>query len=242
MNAWRAALVGAAIVAALVLLPRATSPPLAHAAAPVAPITPASPAPPIRIALSSTPHAALLYIAVAQGFFSEEGLPITIVPATHGKAALDLLAQGKAEFATAAEVPFVISVLQGERLGVVATVASVSSEMAVVARRDRSIAKPVDIAGKRIGVTPGTSGEYYLWSFLIRHMISPDDVRLEAVVPGQMPKQLADGSVDAVSTWEPVKSAARDALGANAVTFSESDAYTVTHVVIGTSGFIATHP
>jgi NitT/TauT family transport system substrate-binding protein len=197
---------------------------------------------PIRIALSSTPHAALLYIAMARGYFAEEGLPITIVPATHGKAALDLLAQGKADFATAAEVPFVISVLQGERLRVVATVASVSSEMAVVARRDRNIVKPAGLAGKRVGVTPGTSGEYYLWAFLIRHMISPDDVSLVAIAPGQMPQQLADGTqIDAVSTWEPVKSAARDALGANGVMFSESDSYTVTHVVIGTSGFIATH-
>jgi len=228
---WAAPVV-AAVVAALFLLPRDTWHASAHAAAP---------ATPIRIALSSTPHAALLYIAVAQGFFAEEGLPIAIVPATHGKAALDLLAQGKADLATAAEVPFVISVLHGERLSVVATVASVSSEMAVVARRERGISNPADIAGKRVGVTPGTSGEYYLWAFLIRHMISPDDVILEAVAPGQMPQQLAAGNVDAVSTWEPIKSAARDALGDSSVTFSESDAYTVTHVVIGTSGFIATH-
>ena len=99
------------------------------------------PAPPVeklRIALPGVPHAALLHIAAAKGYFADEGLDVTILPVSHGKAALDLLAQGKADLASTAEVPFVISVLKGERLGIAATVVSISNDMAVVARRDRA--------------------------------------------------------------------------------------------------------
>jgi NitT/TauT family transport system substrate-binding protein len=197
---------------------------------------------PLRIALSTTPHAALLYIAAVEGYFAKEGLDVTIVPANHGKAALDLLAQGKVDLASAAEVPFVISVLKGEPLGIVATVLSVSSEMAVVARRDRAIAVPRDLAGKRVGVTLGTSGDYFLWALLIRHKIAPHTVTLVNVPPDRMAQELARGTIDAASVWEPIKSQAHSLLAGNAQSFIEPDAYTVTHVVVGRSAFIKDHP
>jgi NitT/TauT family transport system substrate-binding protein len=197
---------------------------------------------PLSIALSTTPHAALLYIAASKGYFADEGLDVTIKPASHGKAALDLLAQKKVDLASAAEVPFVISVLKGDRLGIAATVASVSSEMAVVARRDRAIAVPRDLVGKRVGVTFGTSGEYFLWAFLIRHRIAPDSVTLVDLPPGRMVQELMRGTIDAASTWEPIKSQAHVALADNALSFTEANAYTVTHVVVGTSQFLQAHP
>src|SRR5438105_7329745 len=85
--------------------------------------TAAMPLEKITIAVSSTPHAALLHLAAAKGFFAAEGLDASITPVSHGKAAIDLLAQGKADLAAAAEVPFVISVLNGEPFAIAATVA-----------------------------------------------------------------------------------------------------------------------
>jgi ABC-type nitrate/sulfonate/bicarbonate transport system substrate-binding protein len=196
----------------------------------------------LSIALPTTPHAALLFIAAAQGYFAAEGLDVTVKPVSHGKAALDLLAQGQVDLASAAEVPFVISLLKGERLGLAATVASVSTEMAVVSRKDRAIRSPRDLAGKRIGVTFGTSGDYFLWAFLIRNKIGPDAVTLVDVPPGRMVHELAQGTIDAVSTWEPIKSQAHLALAGNALSFLESEAYTVTHAVIGASGFLQSRP
>ena len=75
------------------------------------PATPAAPAETLRIALASTPDAALVHIAAAKGYFAEEGLAVSFTLVSHGKVALDLLAQGKADLAAAADVPFVISVL-----------------------------------------------------------------------------------------------------------------------------------
>lgn len=196
----------------------------------------------LSIALPTTPHAALLYIAAEKGYFAEEGLDVAVTPVSHGKAALDLLAGGKVDLASAAEVPFVISVLKGAQLGIAATVVSVSTEMAVVARRDRAIAAPRDLLGKRVGVTFGTSGEYFLWAFLIRNKLPPDSVTLVDLPPGQMVQALTLGTIDAAATWEPVKSEAHAALAANALSLTAADAYTVTHVVIGRNDFLAARP
>jgi len=196
----------------------------------------------LSIAVPTTPHAALLHLARIKGYYADSGLDLSITEATHGKAALDLLSQGRVDLATAAEVPFVIAVLKGEPLGMVATVASVSSEMAVVARKDRNVRTPSDLRGKRVGVTPGTSGEYYLWALMTRHRIPADSVELVSTPPGDMVKMLSTGAVDAVSTWEPVKSAAQAAQGPQAVVFAEPEVYTVTHVLIGRNDFLKSRP
>jgi ABC-type nitrate/sulfonate/bicarbonate transport system substrate-binding protein len=196
----------------------------------------------LTIAVPSTPHAALLHIAAAQGYFAHEGLDVTVTRVSHGKAALDELAAGKADMATAAEVPFVIAVLQGAPLSIAATVVNTATEMAVVARRDRGIAVPRDLTGKRVGVSLGTSGEYFLWAFLIRHRLQPDAITWVDLAPQLLPRALASGSVDAIATWEPVKSAAAAPLAENALTFAEGDAYTVTHSLVGRSADLQDHP
>jgi len=196
----------------------------------------------LRIALSSTPHAALLHLAAAKGYFAEQGLDVTVVPVTHGKAALEQLSRGAVDLAAAAEVPFVIAVLNGEPLSIAATVVTVSSEMAVVARRDRGIAAARDLAGKRVGVTLGTSGEYYLWAFLIRNKLRPDGLTLVDVAPGQIVGALSKGMVDAVATWQPLKLNAQNALGSQGVSFTEDNVYTTSHVIVGRSDYLKSHP
>jgi NitT/TauT family transport system substrate-binding protein len=202
------------------------------------PSPPAAPVENLRVALGLTPDAALLHIAAAKGYFADEGLAVTLLPVSHGKVALDLLAQGKADLASAADVPFVISVLKGERLGIAAAVVSVPNEMAVVARRDRGIASSQDLLGKRVGVTFGTNGEYFLWAFLIRHKLAPDSVTLVDLPPGRMARELKNGTIDAVSTWEPIRSEAHAALGDNARSFVGPDAYSASQVVVGRSEFL----
>jgi ABC-type nitrate/sulfonate/bicarbonate transport system substrate-binding protein len=196
----------------------------------------------LSIAVSSTPHAALLHLAAANNFFADEGLDVTLVPVSHGKAAMDLLAQGKTDLAAAAEVPFVISVLNGEPFAIALNIVSVSTEMAVVARRDRAIAQPRDLQDKKIGVTFGTSGDYFLWAFLTRHKLSPDRITLIDVPPGRLTQELARGSIDAMSIWQPIRYRAELALGENAASFSEPDAYTVTHVVVARRKLLEARP
>lgn len=196
----------------------------------------------LSIASATLPHPALLQIAAANGYFADEGLDLTVTPVTHGKVAIELLLQGKVDLATAAEVPFVLQVLAGQPLGIAATVFSAANVNVVVARRDRGISSPRDLMKKKVGVTFGASGEYFLWAFLIRHKLPPESVTLVDVLPGQIVQELAKGTVDAIATWQPFVFNAQSALGENAVSFTEANAYTETHVVIGRSDFLRGHP
>lgn len=196
----------------------------------------------LSIAVPDVPHAGLLHIAVERGHFAAEGLDVSIVPASHGKAALEHLRQGKADLAAAAEVVFLLAVIRGDPLAAVASVASAAADNAIVARRDRGIAGPRDLAGKKIGVTFGTSGEYFLWAFLVNHRLAPQGVTLVDLPPGRIAAALADGSVDAVATWAPLSLAARTALGDKAAYFTATDAYTLSFFLGGRGDFVRAHP
>lgn len=196
----------------------------------------------LTLAVPAAPHAALLHLAAAKGLFADEGLEVQIVSVSHGKVALELLAAGKADLAAAAELPFVVEVMNGQPLAIVASVASATSEMAVIARRDRGIQRPGDLSGKRVGVTRGTSGEYFLWAFLIRHKLALDAITVIDLPPDQLDKQLANGVLDAIAAWQPTRFRAETALGAGAITLTEPSAYTASYVVAGQVGYLRQHP
>ncbi|MDO8340965.1 MAG: ABC transporter substrate-binding protein, partial [Candidatus Woesebacteria bacterium] len=202
-----------------------------------------SPVEKLRIALPVLPHTALVHIAAAKGYFAEEGLAVSIQPVDYGVLAIGDVLQEKADLAVTAEVPFVIAVMKGNPLGMVASLASLANDNAIIARRDRGIATAGDLAGKKIGVSFGTSGSYFLWAFLIRHKLPlpPDSIVLVDLPPDRIVEALARGSVDAVATWQPISFQARAALGKNAGSFVESDAYRTTMPAVGRRVFLTGH-
>ena len=195
----------------------------------------------LSIALPVLPDAALVHVAAAKGYFADEGLDVSILPVMYGAAAIGHVRQGNADIAVAAEVPFVISVMKGDALGMVVSLVSISNNNAIIARRDHAIAAARDLAGKKIGVSFGTSGSYFLWAFLIRHELPPDSIALVDLPPDRIVRALANGSVDAVATWKPISFDAQAALGENALSFTEADAYRTTFAAVGRSEFLKGH-
>jgi len=204
------------------------------------PPTQNSPVEKLRIALPVLPHTMLVHVAAAKGYFTDEGLDVSILPVSHGVAAISDVLQEKADLAVAADVPFVISVMQGGAIGMVASLV-VSNDNAIIARRDHAIAAPRDLAGKKIGVSFGTAGSYFLRAFLIRHRLPPGAIVLVDLPPDRIVAALANGSVDAVATWQPISFEAQAALGKNALSFTQSDAYMNTMVAVGRSEFLKGH-
>ena len=208
------------------------------------PVARSSPVEKLRIALPVLPHTALVHIAAAKEYFAEEGLAVSIQPVNYGVLAIDDVLQEKADLAVTAEVPFVIAVMKGNALGMVASLASLANDNAIIARRDRGIAVPRDLVGKKIGVSFGTSGSYFLWAFLIRHKLSlpPNSIiMLVDLPPDRIVAALAAGDVGAVATWQPISFQAQAALGKNAVSFTESEAYRTTMIAFGRSEFLTGH-
>jgi NitT/TauT family transport system substrate-binding protein len=195
----------------------------------------------VRIAVPVVPHAGLIHIAAARGLFREKGLDVTLLPQSYGKAAVAELVRGNADLAVAADVPVVVEILKGAPLSIIASVANASNELAVLGRIDRGIRTPPDLRGRRVGVTLGTSGEYFLWAFLVRHRIAPDSVQLVDLPPSGLIDALSRGLVDAIAAWQPVRHEAELAFGDRVVSLRSPDAYAQAYVLVGRQDYVQAH-
>ncbi|MBB4844448.1 NitT/TauT family transport system substrate-binding protein [Paucibacter oligotrophus] len=204
--------------------------------------SPALPLERLSIAVPNTPHATLLHLARARGFFAAAGLEIQTVQVTHGKLALEQLVRGGVDLAAAAELPFVIQVMKGQPLAMLAAISSSSNDMAVVARRDRRIQGPADLVGKRIGLTLGTSGEYFLSAFLTRYQLEPGAMHLVDLPPDRLVQNLVTGELDAIAAWQPSRALAQQALNSNGLSLLEPNAYTSTYVLAGGKALLQQRP
>ena len=180
---------------------------------------------PLNLAISSYVGVALIHVAVANRYFEKEGLRVTLQPHSAGRAALDAVLSGRADLATVAELPVTLSALQGQPVVILATLASGGGDYAVVGRKNSGIDSASSLTGKRIGVTSGTSGDFFLDAFLVRHRLARSDVHVTNRKPEEMADALAAGELDAVSTWEPYISIVRKRLGENAVVLSSTGIY-----------------
>jgi len=180
--------------------------------------------------------------AQEQGYFAGEGLVATIQPHTSGKSALDAALNGRAELATVADIPIMFAAMNGQPVSVVASIFKAERDQAIVARKDRGIAAPADLKGKRVGVTLGTSGNFFLDAFTNRQKLSANAVMAVDLKPEAITGALLSGEVDAISTWEPYLGMARTQLGSNAAMFYGEGVYEVIFNLAGTRAFVATHP
>jgi NitT/TauT family transport system substrate-binding protein len=147
---------------------------------------------------------ALVVIAETEGFLRKEGLDVTIKEYASGRLALQGMLRGQAEFATAADSPIVVSSFERDDFKILATIASSDNDPKIVARRDRGIAKPTDLAGKRIGTQKGSAVHFFLYHFLLKHGLRGARTTVVFLEPTELPSALAHGEIDALSMREPV--------------------------------------
>lgn len=187
--------------------------PFRQAAPPVAPEK-------LAIAVSGTYiGSGLVQVAAARGYFAQEGLEVTLQQHTSGRDALDAVLGNHADIATAGDTPLMFAVMKGAPISVVATIFTAGRAHGIVARRDRGIATPADLAGKRLGATFGTDAHFVADVMLAEQGKSLSSVHLENLKPEDAPAALSSGRVDAVATWEPWIGKARKAVGDNAIAF-----------------------
>ncbi|ACM21179.1 ABC transporter, periplasmic substrate-binding protein, NMT1/THI5-like domain-containing [Geotalea daltonii FRC-32] len=196
----------------------------------------------VTIAIPTLPFTALAQIAQQQGFYLQEGLLVTPQVYPYGKPALQAVMDGSADFAVVAETPFTFAVLNGKKISIVATILTSSEAHAIVARKDRGIIKYDDLKGRSIGATLGTSGHFFMDAFLIAHGISIADVKVVDLKPEEMVDALANGTVDAISTWQPFLFYAQQKMGDRGVSFKDEDIHRLTFNIIATHDFIRHNP
>jgi ABC-type nitrate/sulfonate/bicarbonate transport system substrate-binding protein len=180
----------------------------------------------ITLAYVTHTGAILAHIALKKGYFVEERLKVIPQPHSYGKAALNAVLEGKADFATVAETPIVFAITKGKKISIIAEIQTSTKNEAFVARKDLGITKPIDLRGKNIGVTLGTTGDFFMDSLFLVHGITRQDVKIIDMKPEEMLDALNEGRVEAVSTWNPVLKQLQKNLGDKGILFFDENIYT----------------
>ena len=196
----------------------------------------------IRFAFTFQPEVALVHVAVTKGYFEEEGLDIEPVMRMFGKPSLQAVLDNKADFATVAETPIMFSIMNGEKIFVIAEIASSVKNTAVVTRRDTGITDPSKLKGKTIGVSHGTTGDFFLDSLLTANGLTRASVNTLEVKPDDMLEALVSGKIDAACTWNYPLTLIQQALGDNALVFFDEDIYTETFNIAVKQDFLLENP
>jgi NitT/TauT family transport system substrate-binding protein len=196
----------------------------------------------ITVAYTYQPQSTLVHVAVAKGYFVEEGLDVQPLMRTFGKAALETVIENKADFATVAETPIMFNVLKGEKIFVLANIEASSMNNAVVARKDAGISVPGDLKGKRVGVTSGTTGDFFLDSLLTANGLTRSEIQPVSLKPEEMQDAIMANKVDAVSTWNyPLTQISRQ-LGDTGTIFYDREIYTETFNIAARQEFVEKNP
>lgn len=172
----------------------------------------------IRLGAYEGDVGALGWIAQDQGFFKKVGLDVTVTGYPSGKEAADALQAGTVDIAMASEYVVASRSFQEPDLRVLGSVAFYRNK-GIVARRDRGIASPADLKGKRIGVTSPSGAEYSLTVFLALYGLTVQDVKPVKLSPQQIVEAITKGEIDAAITWDPHVRTIEQALGPNGISF-----------------------
>jgi NitT/TauT family transport system substrate-binding protein len=185
----------------------------------------------------------LLWAADEQGFFTRNGLNVTLKKYDTGAGALEGVLKGDADIAVGtAEFPLVGRAFRKEKIRTLGSVAKIE-HIYVVARKDRGIERVSDLKGKRVGTTRGTVAEFYLGRMLeLNGMKMQDLTVLDLKTPSEWVNAVVDGDMDAVVTAQPHANSARDGLGANAVFWSAQSNQPMYALAIATDEWIKAHP
>ena len=175
---------------------------------------------PIAVGMESTAVNSLIYIAAGRGYFSENGLDVTLKDSyPSGSAAVAGMLKGEVDVATAAELAIVTQAFARQE---VLTFGSIDRFMHqyLIGRKDRGISDVSDLKGKRIGAPLKTGAQFNLDRFLDLNRIDKTQVTLIDVQAPQAVAALMEGDLDAVVAWQPNVMALKERLGEQASIWS----------------------
>ncbi len=180
-------------------------------------------------------------MAESQGFFKKQGIDVVIKEYEAGTLAANDLIADKIDIATAGDFVFVLQSFKHPDLRMLATI-SISSDYELVVRKDRGIAQPQDLKGKRVAVTRGSGPEFFLYNYLIFNRIPAGSVQVVYHTPSEMVRAMADGTIDAALCWPPHTTEMRKQLGANGALWPAQSGQDYYFVLFAKEGFLRKQP
>lgn len=157
----------------------------------------------VSIAVATIPASLPVFVADSQGFFAAEGINAALKECFPGRKCLAMLLDGQVGLATVADTPIVFASFMRADFVVLATLTTLTEDTRIIGSRQRGVLQAHDLIGKRIGVIKGTSGEYYLSTFLLFNGIVPDQVTQVDLGARDAVTVFQSHEVDALAVFQP---------------------------------------
>jgi NitT/TauT family transport system substrate-binding protein len=135
--------------------------------------------------------------AVAEGYYNDVGLDVTVVQGNGSGNTAQLVANGRAQLAYADAVAVMQLIAKGAPMKVVSTIYQ-SNPNAVMSLKKANIKSVKDLAGKKVGVPSGSSQTTMLPLLLKANDLKESDVNMIDMPVASMVPALLQGQVDAV--------------------------------------------
>ena len=135
--------------------------------------------------------------AVAEGFYKDAGLDVTLVQGNGSGNTAQLVANGRAQIAYADAVAVMQLIAKGAPMKLVATVYQ-SNPNAVMSLKKAGIKSVGDLKGKKVGVPSGSSQTTMLPLLLKANNLKESDINMIDMPVASMVPALLQGQVDAV--------------------------------------------
>jgi len=169
---------------------------------------------------------ASVWVAENKGYFQEEGIDLSIKEFDSGRLSFNAMLAGEGvDISTVAPTPIMFTSFGRQDFSILAVFAFSSDDIKVIARGDKGISTAVDLIGKRIGTAVGTTGQFFLGSYLTRNGILVSEVEVVDFSPSELPGALENNEVDAIVIWEPHAYNAQQLLGNNTVRLPSANIY-----------------
>jgi NitT/TauT family transport system substrate-binding protein len=188
------------------------------------------------------PLPSLLAIAADQGFFTRDGLDVTIKDVILGKNAFEDMLAGKSDFAIVAETPVVVTSFTRDDFQIVATLATTDNLCRIVMRRDRNLDSVTALKGRRVATVKGVVPHYFLDLVLARNGLNEKDIVTVFLETDKLGAALVDGSVDAIAATSNIAQDAMKKLGEKGRLLEEPGLCLTYTVLVTSKTYAATYP
>ncbi len=159
-----------------------------------------------------------VWVADNKGYFQEEGLEVEMKEFDSGRNALaTILKEGGLDMVTVAQTPVMFNSFTRNDYVIIAGMVSSEDDVKILARKDKGVQNPSDLRGKKVGITVGSTGHFFLGLFLTHIGLKLSEIETIDIEASELPQALANGRVDAISTWEPHILNSQKLLGEKAV-------------------------
>jgi ABC-type nitrate/sulfonate/bicarbonate transport system substrate-binding protein len=196
----------------------------------------------IRLGTLALETSTLIFVADNQNYFSQNGLDIEFHYYDTGLLAINALLSGDVDIASpVGEYAFVGKIFDKHPVKTIGALDKTDYQK-LAARKDRGIANPSDLKGKKVGVIRNTQQEYYLIQFLEINGLGLSDVELVGVTAAESVDAIVSGRVDAVMMVPPYTTEAMEKLGDKLKIWPAQSLQLTQQLIICQAGWLAENP